>query len=71
MEGTMRVYIEKDSERKEMEVEKRIEGGKERFWFEERKSQPRKDREDDEPIAEAADAMDVEAPEEWHVQQTM
>ena len=28
MEGEVRVYIEKDSERKEMEVEKRIEGGK-------------------------------------------
>ena len=71
MEGEVRVYIEEDSERKEVEVEKRIEGGKESFWPKERKPHSQQEPDDDESAAEAADAMEVEAPEEMHVQQMM
>ena len=45
---------------------KRIEGGKERFWFEEKKDQPQQPKEDGEPAAEKTEVVVLEedTPEE-------
>ena len=51
----MKVFIEKDGERKEVEVEKRTEGARQKFWFVEKKPEPQQrpeERKDDQPVPE-------------------
>ena len=39
MQGAVKVFIQKDGKMDEVKMVKRVEGGKERFWFEEKKDQ--------------------------------
>ena len=51
----MKVFLEKDGERKEVEVEKRAEGARQKFWFVEKKPEPQQrpeERKDDPPVPE-------------------
>ena len=48
MQGAAKVFIKKDGKMDEVEVELRVEGGRERFWFNQKKDQPQHD-EDEEP----------------------
>ena len=44
MDREVKVFIVEEDKRKEVDVEKRLEGGRERFWFRENVSQPREHR---------------------------
>ena len=55
MERTVKVFIQRDEERKEVSVEKRNQGGRKIFWFCEKPSpqpQERQEGGDDQPIQE-------------------
>ena len=67
--GAARVFIEKDGERKEVQVEKRVEGGRARVWLAEKTpNHPRVvEVGDDQPIQESEDGgMQEDTPEEKH-----
>ena len=49
MQGAAKVFIKKDGKMDEVQVVKMIEGGRERFWFEEKKDRPQQPKEDEEP----------------------
>ena len=67
LNGAARVFIEKDGERKEVQAEERIEGGKARIWLTEKTSNPHQVLEvgDDEPSQGNQDGgMQEDTPEE-------
>ena len=68
MKMTVKVFIQRGEERKEVGVEKRTQGGRKIFWFCEKPSphpQERQDVGDDQPIQEAEDGgMQEDTPEE-------
>ena len=70
-DGTVKVFLEKDGKRKEVEVHLRVEGGMKRFWLEERTTQPHqeKERRDDNetrPVVEVVPVMsEVDPEEKW------
>ena len=66
MQEAVKIFIKRDGKMDEVEVVKRIEGGKERFWFEEKKDQPQQPKEDGEPAAEKTevDVLEEDTPEE-------
>ena len=66
MDGEALVFLEKDWERKDVEVEKMIDGEKEWFWFREKDQQlPREiGASDDHPIPEEVVRMQEDTPEE-------
>ena len=49
LQGGVKVFIRKDGKMAEVEVEKRFEGGREKFWFNEKKDQPEHQTERQEP----------------------
>ena len=66
MQGAAKVFIKKDGKMDEVQVEKRIEGGREKFWFNQNKDQPQQPKEDEEPSTrdEEATALEEDTPEE-------
>ena len=66
MDRELKVFLEKDGVRDEAQVEKRIQGGRMFFWFEERIPQPPQEQQelDNNSIHEEAPGMDVVDPEE-------
>ena len=72
MDQEAQVFIEKDRKRREVEVEKRINGESEWFWFQEKNPQPRQnpdDGRDDHPIPEVVDLMQEVTAEERQSEQ--
>ena len=72
MDRKVQVLLEKDGERTAVEVEKRINGEKEWFWFREKDHHPQQERPgeaDDHPIQEKADHMQEDTPEEKRSEQ--
>ena len=69
----MKVFLEKEETRKEVDVEKRGGEGRWRFWFEEKKDQPQQPKEDEEPASGKDDVTVVEedTPEEIETQHKM
>ena len=65
MKGDVQVFLEKDGVKKEVQVVKRIQGGREVFWLEEiaKRQQPEGD-EGEEPTREQAPPMQEDTPEE-------
>ena len=49
LQGGVKVFIRKDGKMAEVEAEKRFEGGREKFWFNEKKDQPEHQTEPQEP----------------------
>ena len=49
MQGAAKVFIKKDVKMNEVEVEVRVEGGRERFWFNEKNDRPQHQKEVEEP----------------------
>ena len=73
MRGEVHVFLEKDGQRKEVQVEKRVGKGKPIFWFVE-EPQPPQDQEgrDDQPTPEKeSPAMDEARPDEVQTERTM
>ena len=64
--GTVKVFIEKGGEKTEVDVEKRTERGRLRFWIEEKNPQTPQEpeRREDEPTLEVIDVMQEDTPEE-------
>ena len=71
--GAVKVFLEKEETRKEVDVEKRGGEGRWRFWFEEKKDQPQQPKEDEEPASGKDDVTVVEedTPEEIETQHKM
>ena len=71
MDRGVKVFIVEEDKRKEVDVEKRLEGGRERFWFREKVSQPQEHRGDDNQTHEHEDGpwMDEVGPEETRREQ--
>ena len=65
IQETVKVFIHKDGKMAEVEAEKRIEGGREKFWFNEKKDQPEQQTEPQEPAPE----VDQVAPFEEETQE--
>ena len=49
LDGRARVLIEKDERRQELQMEKRVIGGKQKFWIEEKKPQVSQEQEESAP----------------------
>ena len=72
MDREVKVFIVEEDKRKEVDVEKRLEGGRERFWFRENVSQPQEHRGGDDnqtPEHENSPRMDEVDPEETRREQ--
>ena len=72
-EGSAKVFIQKDQEMKEVEVEKRVQDGSQRFGFEEIKPQTTPDHEGrsgDNPTPEVVDSMEEGEREESQTEET-
>ena len=66
MRGAVKVFIKKDGKMEEVQVVKKIECGREMFWFEEKKDQPQQPKEDEAPSArdEEVTVFEEDMPEE-------
>ena len=77
MDGTPKVFLEKNGKRSEVQVEKRLQGGKESFWFVGKIQQPQalqaREERDDEPVPEHEDDPNFEEvePEELQIEKIM
>ena len=61
MQEGVKVFIQKDGKMHEVEVEKRFEGGREKFWFNEKKDQPEQPaKEGQEPAPEEEQVVPLE-----------
>ena len=72
MDREVKVFIVEEDKRKEVDVEKRLEGGREWFWFEEKVPQPPQEqgRDDNQiPEREEVAVMDEVDPEETQLEQ--
>ena len=71
MDREVNVFIVEEDKRKEVDVEKRLEGGREWFWFEENVNQPQEHKGDDNttPEREEVTVMDEVDPEETQREQ--
>ena len=69
----MNVFIQKDGKMVEVQVVERIEGGRERFWFEGKKDQPQQPKEAEEPSTrdEGVTVLEEDTPEEIEVMNKM
>ena len=69
----MKVFIQKDDKMVEVQVVERIEGGRERFWFEEKKDRPQQPKEDQEPSTrdEEVSVFEEDTPEEIEAMKRM
>ena len=73
MQGAAKVFIKKDGKMDEVQVEKRIEGGREKFWFNQNKDQPQQPKEDQEPATGETEVtvLEEDTPEEIETQNKM
>ena len=75
MKGTVKVFLDKNGERKEVEVEKRTKNGKEWFWFKEKSPEPQQEhpeeKQDDGSVTEEEVPMVEVRPEESQVERMM
>ena len=72
MDGKAQVFLEKDNTRRAVDVEKMIDGERERFWFREKNHRPQQElpgKADDHPIQEKAEGMQEDTPEERRSEQ--
>ena len=61
MDGKVKVFLWRGKEKKEVQVEKRIEGGQPRFWFTERPEHPRREREGESEAKPAPEVRNEES----------
>ena len=71
--GAVKVFLEKGETRKEVDIEKRAEEGRERFWLLDKTPQPQEveEKADDHPTPEEEAAMQHDTPEERNAMHMM